>query len=74
MELIWKPKTEIPTDHWEHNPAISADYLVKCGYNEDGNAIIGYTRYSHACNCWMKCYRATEPGIFDVQEWSDVKL
>lgn len=74
MELIWKPKTEIPTDHWEHNPAVSADYLVKCGYDKDGNAIIGYTRYSHASNCWMKCFRATERGVFDVQEWSDVKL
>lgn len=73
MELIWKSKTEIPTDHWEHNPAVSSEYLVKCGY-KDGKAIIGYTRYSHASNCWMKCYQASERGIFDVQEWSDIKL
>lgn len=28
MEVIWKPKTEIPTDHWERNPSISSEYLV----------------------------------------------
>lgn len=74
MELIWKPKTEIPTDHWERNPSISSEYLVKCGYDEDGNAIIGYSRYSYASKCWMLCYKATKSGVFDVQEWSDVKL
>jgi hypothetical protein len=47
---------------------------VKCGYNKNGLAIIGYANYSYATNSWMKCYRATEEGIFDVEEWTDVKI
>lgn len=74
MKLIWKSKDEIPTERWERNNSISPDYLVKCGYNKDGLAIIGYANYSYATNSWMKCFRATEEGIFDVEEWTDIKI
>ena len=73
MELNWKSKEEIPTERWEHNPAVSPEYLVKCGYSR-GKAVIGYTRYSYATNRWMKCYRATEAGVWDVENWIDITL
>ena len=79
IQFEWKSASEIPTDHWEHNHAISPYYLVKCGYY-DGLPIIGYARYSYATNSWMKCYDAAVPGgkvgleCFDVKEWTDIKL
>ena len=70
MELNWKPKEEIPTEHWEHNYSVSPEYFVKCGYI-DGKVVVGYTRYSYATKRWMQCYRATEPGIWEVEYWTD---
>lgn len=78
METItfsWKPITEIPTEHWERNNAISPLYLVKCAGTTDGlQPIIGYTHYSFATNEWMPCFHATERGLWKVIAWSDVKL
>lgn len=74
MEIKWKTKHEIPTERWERNSSISPEYLVKCGCNKMGLAIIGYANYSYATNSWMKCYRATDEGIFDVEEWTDIRL
>ena len=30
IDFEWKPITEIPTEHWEKNDAISPLYLVRC--------------------------------------------
>ena len=79
VEFEWKQASEIPTEHWERNYAISPEYLVKCGYN-NGLAIIGYSRYSYAVNRWMPCYDyvpKTEPSswrLYEVIEWTDQKL
>lgn len=27
----WKPSSQIPTEHWDKNYAISPSYLVRCG-------------------------------------------
>jgi hypothetical protein len=70
--IKWKPITEIPTEHWENNPAISPLYLVKCG-SINGNPILGYTHYSYVSNSWMDCFHATEDGIWKVLEWTDEK-
>ena len=69
----WKPTSEIPTEHWDRNDAISPSYLVRCG-EINGRAILGYANYSYAANAWMSCYRTTEQGIWGVKEWTDVKL
>ena len=69
-KIKWKPITEIPTEHWENNPAISPLYLVKCG-SINGNSILGYTHYSYVSNSWMDCFHATEDGIWKVLEWTD---
>lgn len=69
-KIKWKPCTEIPTEHWENNPAISPLYLVKCG-SVNGNPILGYTHYSYASNSWMECFHATERGMWNVLEWTD---
>ena len=74
IEFEWKPITEIPTEHWANNYAISPLYLVRCGTNEDGLSVIGYSNYSFATKSWMYCYRATEAGAFKVTEWTDIKL
>ena len=79
IQFEWKPASEIPTEHWERNHAISPEYLVKCGYN-NGLAIIGYSRYSYAANCWMKCYDYVPKTLssscygYEVIEWTDKKL
>lgn len=73
IEFHWKPATEIPTEHWERNHAISPLYLVKCGI-KNGVSVVGYTRYSFVGKCWMDCYNATEEGLWKVQAWTDVKL
>ena len=73
VEFTWKPITEIPTEHWERNEAISPIYLVKCG-EENGKAILGYSNYSFINNCWIDVYRATHPGIYKVTEWTDVNI
>ena len=70
IEIKWKPSTEIPTEHWENNPAISPLYLVKCG-SVNGNSVLGYTHYSYVSNSWMDCFRATEDGVWNVLEWTD---
>lgn len=69
----WKPSSEIPTEHWDRNDAISPSYLVRCG-EKDGKAILGYANYSFATNSWINCCSATERGIWVVEEWTDVKL
>lgn len=77
MQIKWKSIDEIPTEHWEHNHAISPLYLVHCGYNKDGLAVIGYSRYSFASNCWMKCYDSTDRSNefgWDVEKWTETKL
>ena len=74
--IEWKPASEIPTEHWEHNNAISPLYLVHCGYS-NGLAVIGYARYSYAANKWMKCYDTTDRSKeygWDVIRWSETKL
>ena len=73
IEFSWKPSSQIPTEHWKNNPAISPEYLVRCG-EVDGKAVLGYSRYSFATESWMNCYTATESGIWEVIEWTDVKL
>ena len=72
-EHLWKSITEIPTEHWANNYALSPLYLVKCG-EKNGIAILGYSYYSFATKSWMECYCATEPGIHKVTEWTDIKL
>ena len=74
ITFTWKPITEIPTEHWERNDAVSPVYFVKCNGTVDGQSIIGYSRYSFATQRWMKCFNATEPGIWDVIAWTDVKI
>lgn len=71
--IIWKPLSEIPTEHYENNPAISPLYLVKCG-TANGVSILGYSNYSYVTNQWIDCYHATERGIYKVLEWTDVKI
>ena len=73
IEFEWKPTTEIPTEHWGRNYAISPLYLVRCG-EKNGVSILGYSNYSFATKSWMDCYRATEAGIHKVTEWTDIKL
>lgn len=73
IEFYWKPITEIPTEHWDRNNAISPLYLVRCG-EKDGISIIGYSCYSYVTNSWMDCFNATFPGIHKVTEWTDVKI
>ena len=73
IEFEWKPITEIPTEHWDRNDAISPQYLVKCG-EEDGKSILGYSNYSFVINSWIDVYRATSPGIYKVIAWTDIKI
>jgi hypothetical protein len=73
IEFSWKPITEIPTEHWDRNDAISPKYLVKCG-EENGVSILGYSNYSFIGNCWIDVCRATHKGIHKVTEWTDVKI
>lgn len=75
IEFEWKPITEIPTEHWSNNYAISPLYLVRCGKDENGLSIIGYSNYSFATKSWINCCSyATAPGIHKVTEWTDIKL
>lgn len=75
IKFKWKPITEIPTEHYSGNYAISPRYLVKCnGITDDGLPIIGYARYSFAANKWMICFNAVQEGIWNVIAWTDVKL
>ena len=73
INFYWKPITEIPTEHWDRNDAISPLYLVRCG-EKDGVSILSYSHYSFATNKWMVCFQATENGIHEVTEWTDIKL
>ena len=73
IEFKWKPITEIPTEHWDRNDALSPTYLVKCG-EEDGRAILGYSNYSFVNNWWIDVYRATHAGVHKVIAWTDVKI
>lgn len=76
IEFEWKPITEIPTEHWDRNDAISPLYLVRCG-EKDGVSILGYSHYSFATNNWMPCYNTTNSDydtIYDVTEWTDIKI
>lgn len=84
IKFEWKPITEIPTEHWDKNTAISPRYLVKCdGNTYDGLPVIGYTHYNFATNEWMDCWCCTNPVICSTEEvktlykviaWTDVKL
>lgn len=83
IEFKWKPITEIPTEHWDGNQAISPRYLVKCeGQTYDGLPIIGYTHYSFVANKWIDCFNNTadcyncndECVMYKVIAWTDVKL
>ena len=69
----WKPITEIPTEHWVNNDAISPLYLVRCG-EENGVSILGYSNYSFVSKSWIECFQATAPGAHKVTEWTDIKL
>ena len=69
----WKPITEIPTEHYANNDALSPLYLVRCG-EKDGVSILGYSHYSFATKQWMDCFEATASGIHKVTEWTDIKL
>lgn len=73
IEFKWKPITEIPTEHWVNNYAISPLYLVRCGEN-NGVSILGYSNYSFVSKSWIECFQATAPGIHKVTEWTDIKL
>lgn len=73
VEFEWKPSTEIPTEHWDRNDAISPLYLVRCG-TANGLSILGYSRYSYATNEWMECFCATTPGFWKVIEWTNFKI
>ena len=73
IEFEWKPITEIPTEHWANNDAISPLYFVKCG-EKNGVPILGYSHYSFATKSWMECYQATELGVYKVTAWTDIKL
>ena len=75
IDFEWKPITEIPTEHWEKNDAISPLYLVRCG-EKDGVSILGYSHYSFATNRWLDCYSTTDTDydvIHKVTEWTDIK-
>lgn len=74
IEFCWKPAKEAPTKRWSRNNAISPLYLVKCGTNEDGVPILGYSNYSFVTNEWIDCFEATERGLWKVEYWTDVKL
>ena len=69
----WKPSSQIPTEHWDRNDAISPSYLVRCG-EKDGKVVLGYANYSFVTNSWINCCSATERGVWEVEEWTDVKL
>ena len=76
IEFSWKPITEIPTEHWDKNDAISPLYLVRCG-EKDGLSILGYSRYSFVANQWGDCYSTTDTDydvIHKVTEWTDIKI
>ena len=75
-EFIWKPISEIPTEHWNKNPAISPLYLVKCNgmMRDSEQPIIGYSRYSFATNQWMDCVYAIQSGVWNVVAWSNIRL
>ena len=74
IEFTWKPITEIPTEHWAYNYAISPLYMVRCGEDKNGLSIIGYSNYSFATKSWIECFQATAPGTHKVTEWTDIKL
>lgn len=75
IKFEWKPITEIPTEHWDKNPAISPRYLVKCkGKTYDGLPVIGYTSYSFAVNKWMDCWCNTGKNVYKIIAWTNVKL
>jgi hypothetical protein len=73
INFPWKPITEIPTEHWANNYALSPMYLVRCG-EENGVSILGYSHYSFATKQWMDCYKATSSGIHKVTEWTNIKI
>jgi hypothetical protein len=71
-EINWRPASEIPTEHWEKNHAISPRYFVRCkGTDYWGSPVFGYTSYSFAVNQWMVCFNATEEGMWEVEEWTE---
>ena len=71
-EINWHPASEIPTEHWYKNYAISPRYFVRCKGNDYwGSPVFGYTSYSFAVNQWMVCYNATEEGMWEVEEWTE---
>lgn len=75
IEFEWKSITEIPTEHWDKNNAISPRYLVKCkGKTYDDLPIIGYVSYSFVTNKWMSCWCCTSKYVHEVIAWSDIKL
>ena len=74
IDFPWKTITEIPTEHWERNDAISPLYLVRCG-EKDGISILGYSNYSFVTKQWMDCYSTTDYDVIHkVTEWTDVKI
>lgn len=76
IEFSWKSITEIPTEHWDKNDAISPLYLVRCG-EKDGVSILGYSHYSFVAKCWLDCYSTTDTNydvIHKVTEWTDIKI
>jgi len=75
INFSWKPITEIPTEHWVRNDAISPLYLVRCG-EKDGVSILGYSHYSFVTNEWIPCYNTTNnyDTMHEVTEWTDIKI
>ena len=71
--FYWKSITEIPTEHWDKNDAISPLYLVRCG-ERNGVSILGYSHYSYTTKQWMDCFNSTEQGIHKVTEWTDIQI
>ena len=71
---MWKPITEIPTEHWDKNEAISPLYLVRCG-TLNGVSVLGYSNYSFVTKEWIPVAQTTAfGGVREVTEWTDLKI
>lgn len=65
MRINWKPVTEIPTDCWERNDALSNPKLVL--YSSEGKLMMDWIRYSHVSDVWL-VLRMNH----DVLAWADI--
>ena len=77
--MNWKPASEIPTEHWDRNHAISPEYIVLCegksGY-DNNLPVIGISRYSFYVNDWVGCcnHIGTPETILKVVAWTEDKF